>query len=361
VSGEGDPVGIQSALSPAWTEAECFRSVGPQHRGLGQPFDHMVKSERDAVMATPRFPEFKLLEIDDRDEMERLLGAVAPVSSELTFTNLFMWRHSYRFQISMHGACLLVFACPGDEHFFLPPLCRSAKLEVFAEMMDFMEQRGWAPRVARVPTAMAEEAGLTRDPRFRVETKREHADYVYLTERLIRLSGKRLHSKKNHLNAFLKGSKFQFEPISPDNVEDCLSMQESWCNLRDCTQIEGLRNEELAVYEVLKNWDRLSCSGGVIRMDGRVEAFSLGERLNPETAVIHIEKANPEIRGLYAAINQQCCEQLWSDFRYVNREQDLGEVGLRRAKLSYDPVFLVEKCTVLRAKRSRLPEGEEGA
>jgi len=104
----------------------------------------------------------------------------------------------------------------------------------------------------------------------------------------------------------------------------------------------NLLSESEAVRESLVNFPVLKIDGGVILIDGKVEAFTLGELLNDQTAVVHIEKANPENPGLYAMINQQFCENRWRDLLYINREQDLGEPGLRKAKLSYYPDHFVE-------------------
>jgi hypothetical protein len=108
----------------------------------------------------------------------------------------------------------------------------------------------------------------------------------------------------------------------------------------------GLLGEERAIYEALHNMDNLDFKGGVIHINGKVEAFALGEQLNPQTAVIHIEKANPAFDGLYQLINQEFCAHEWKDIPYINREQDLGEEGLRKAKLSYHPHHLVNKYIV---------------
>lgn len=98
-----------------------------------------------------------------------------------------------------------------------------------------------------------------------------------------------------------------------------------------------------AIKKLLQHVERLQVQGGTILIDGKVEAFTIGERLNQTTAVVHIEKANPKIPGLYSVINQQFCEHAWKDIPYINREQDLGDEGLRRAKLSYHPDRLIEK------------------
>lgn len=127
-------------------------------------------------------------------------------------------------------------------------------------------------------------------------------------------------------------------------------MQTAWCDLRECHLDPGLKAEDYAVQRALDHFDRLSCLGGVLVVEGRVEAFSLGEPLRPEMAVIHIEKGNPQIKGIYAAMNQMFLEQTFSGVELVNREQDLGEPGLREAKQSYRPVAMVDKfAAVLKA------------
>ena len=126
---------------------------------------------------------------------------------------------------------------------------------------------------------------------------------------------------------------------------------ETWCGARRCEDDLSLSSEWEAIREALANFEELKVVGGVILVHGKVEAFTVGELLNKETVVVHIEKANMEIRGLYNMINQQFLEKQWQDIPYVNREQDLGEPGLREAKLSYNPEHFVEK---YRIRLSRL-------
>ena len=113
--------------------------------------------------------------------------------------------------------------------------------------------------------------------------------------------------------------------------------------MKRCECDLSLLGEWEAITAALANYQALELQGGVILINDRVEAFTCGERLNAATAVIHLEKANPEVRGLYAAINQEFCRQAWAEVEFVNREQDLGEAGLRTAKMSYHPHHLVEK------------------
>jgi len=136
---------------------------------------------------------------------------------------------------------------------------------------------------------------------------------------------------------------YTYEPFKEGHLAQCLELAAQWCQIRRCEEDLGLMGEWEAVGEALKKFQDLNVQGGVILLNDRVEAFTLGERLNEETAVIHLEKANPEIRGLYTAINQQFCEHAWAQMAFINREQDLGEPGLRTAKLSYHPHHFAEK------------------
>jgi hypothetical protein len=123
-------------------------------------------------------------------------------------------------------------------------------------------------------------------------------------------------------------------------------LEAEWCDLRHCEASPGLLNESFAIKEAFTHFGELGVKGGAILINGKVEAFTMGDPLNPETVVIHIEKANPAYEGLYPTINQAFLEHQWSGYTYVNREQDLGEEGLRKAKESYFPHHLVNKYTI---------------
>ena len=145
------------------------------------------------------------------------------------------------------------------------------------------------------------------------------------------------------------------EAISPDNLQEVADMQERWCAERNCKQDPHLCDEYRAIREVLDNFWALSAFGAAIRADGTIQAYTIGEALNPSTAVIHFEKAMSSITGLYQFVNQAFCRNYLKRFEYVNREQDLGIPGLRKAKMSYHPDRMVEKYTVRFAAETGLP------
>ena len=289
--------------------------------------------------------EFKQIKLSDRDDFEEFLSKDPPVISELTFTNLFMWRHCYHTLWQTWNNCLLIIMRPGDQPLFgLPPVGHGNKIEALNFLMDYLREASPDARICRVSEDFIEKH-LDKD-RYTIVEDRDNSDYVYLAQELAELSGNKFHKKKNHLNKFLKNYQFEYRRLDDELVERVLQMQEQWCELKDCLTNPNLVAEDRAVYEALTNYDSLGITGGAILIGSKVEAFTLGERLNSDTAVIHIEKANPEIPGLYTAINRFFCEDALLEFTYVNREQDLGVEGLRKAKQSYQPHHMVKKFTL---------------
>lgn len=291
----------------------------------------------------PEFPDFKRLELEDRETIKEVLWSYQPQVSEMTFTNLFIWRKHYNPRWSMyHEHLILVAETEARQPFGFMPIGSETRAEGVLMLFHRLKDMGIEnPHIERADARLAQE--LKESTFFSIEPLREHYDYVYSRKELAELSGNKYHSKKNHINAFLKNNSFNFESLEPRHIESCLEMTETWCTLRRCEDDLSLMEEWEATREALVNFEHLGLVGGVITIEDKVEAFALGELLNHDTVVVHVEKANPEIRGLYALINQQCSEKAWGDVSFVNREQDLGNEGLRQAKLSYHPVKLVEK------------------
>jgi len=290
--------------------------------------------------------EYKPIELGDRAIFEDFFSLDPPRISELTFTNLFMWRYRYRDVWRVWQDCLLVIFQPeGEPPFGLQPVGPGNKRKALAEICRDLQKVSSEVRVCRVDEDFVHKQ--VDDQNYEVIEDRDNSDYVYLADNLIKLPGNRYHSKKNHLNRFLKNYRFEYRALSAELIELFLSLQEAWCELRECDQNPGLCEENVAIHEALTNHQALGFKGGAIIVDSKVEAFTLGEKLNSDTAVIHIEKANPDIPGLYTAINQRFCTEEWSEVKYINREQDLGVEGLRQAKLSYNPDHMVEKFTLI--------------
>jgi len=294
--------------------------------------------------------DFKPIDLDGKAVFDYFFSQDPQQTSELTFTNLFMWRHRYRPLWCRWNDCLLIILRPLDGlPFGLPPVGpgdKGAALDVLSQHLDKLTHQVMTCRVGK------DFVDRYVDPKqYEITEDPDNSDYVYLAEDLINLPGNKYHSKKNHINKFMKDYEFEYRNLDLDLVHCCLNLQESWCEIKDCGESPALIAEDMAIYEALKNYEELDYKGGVVLVDAKVEAFGLGEMLNPDTAVIHVEKANPEIPGLYAVINQLFCKEVWSHAKYINREQDLGVEGLRKAKKSYYPHHMGEKF-ILRPKKA---------
>jgi hypothetical protein len=300
----------------------------------------------------PEFPEFKPMEMKDRDFIREILWRYQPQTSELTFTNLFIWRSHYKIQWSMYRDWLTIL-CTTETNgsYALLPIGPPSRLEVVRLLLRWLreEKKEKKPKIQRADQLLVSEIEGAKD--LLIEPTRDHFDYVYRSEDLIQLAGRKYHSKRNHINNFLSIYSFTYAPLSGELVKACLELTENWCEWHRCEEDMNLLDEWDAVREALNHFGALKIEGGVILIRNKVEAFILGELLNEKTMVVHVEKANSAIPGLYAVINQQFCEKLCQNVPYVNREQDLGEPGLRQAKLSYFPDHFVEKFQIRLAER----------
>lgn len=290
----------------------------------------------------PEFPRFKDLSLEDKPILDLAFTRFPPTISEFTFTNLFIWQKCYQTGISRFQDFICLFSDKGKNSFFFPPIGESNMIECYRTLLHDLREKGIPPRINRVPEEVVslidwKSEGIAAEP------DRDQSDYIYLVNDLIQLQGRKYHRKRNHIKKFKEKYDYQYVPLAPEQISECLELQAAWCDLRHCEADPGLTNEFTAIKEAFTHFGALGIKGGAILIHGKVEAFTLGEPLNQETVVVHIEKANPDFEGLYPALNQAFLQSHWSGYTYVNREQDLGEEGLRKAKESYFPHHLVQK------------------
>ena len=179
--------------------------------------------------------------------------------------------------------------------------------------------------------------------KYSFKAVRNSFDYVYSREKLATLGGKKYHGKRNHIAYFERTVNWSFEELSRSNIDDCIAMNEKWYTLNVEKDREGIEDEREVLRLNFAHFEEIGGIGGVLRIDGEVVAFTFGERLNDNTFDTHFEKAYSDIRGAYPMINQLFAKTLLSDYEFINREDDVGSEGLRSAKLSYHPEFLVKK------------------
>ncbi len=286
--------------------------------------------------------EYKPLSLEGREEyLARLAGCPQKVS-DYSFANLWGWCEEYGLEWSF-----------GDSHVWL----RQTKPDiVYWAPVGPWETVDWSrcPTLTkggsfiRVPERLAGIWSAALPGRVESSEAREHWDYVYSVDELVKLSGNRFHKKKNLLSQFTKNYGFDYRPLTADCIEEVLEMQLEWSMWREAEGDATLRAENRAISRVVKDWDRLpNLLGGAIRVEGRVVAYTVAEPLDDTMLVIHFEKGHTGFKGVYQAINQMFLANLDKPYTLVNREQDLGDEGLRKAKLSYNPVDFLKKCAVV--------------
>ena len=293
----------------------------------------------------PEFPRLKDLTLEDKPLCHQLFTQFPPAISEFTFTNLFIWRHAYQIKISRVQNFLCLLSDRGENLFFFPPIGEGDVIKCYQNLLQYLEGKGMFPKIVRVPEAVVAQIDWKASG-MKAELDRNQSDYVYLTQDLIELKGRKYHRKRNHIKQFQEKYSYQYISLTPEWIPQCLQLETEWCDLRHCEASPGMLNESFAIKEAFTHFVELGVKGGAILINGKVEAFTLGDPLNLETVVIHIEKANPAYEGLYPTINQAFLENQWSGYPYVNREQDLGEEGLRKAKESYFPHHMANKYTI---------------
>jgi hypothetical protein len=299
-------------------------------------------------MTVPEFPGFRDVDLSFKTVVREMLLQHPLEASEYTFTNIFAFRLAYEFQLSRLMDNLIIKR-NRDRVSFFSPVGNSRMPETMKELFGYLGTLSDHARIERVPESFVKEY-LAESRDFVAHENRDNFDYLYDVRALIELKGRRFHDKKNHVNRFRAEHEYEYLALTPDLIEECIEFEHYWCEVRDCGKYPGLEKERCAILELLNNFESLDVKGGIIKTGGKIAALTVGEKLLPDTLVIHIEKAHPHIPGLYQVINQEFLMHEAGDCRYVNREQDLGIQGMRNAKMSYNPSGFVRKYTVVKRR-----------
>lgn len=286
---------------------------------------------------------FKKMELEDREMANEYIRSAAGRSCETSFANIYLWQRHYRVEYTIIEDAI-VFKTMQQEPSFSYPYSKGDTKKVLDIMMEYAKEQGFPFRMYSVTKEDFEELERLYPGKFEIEYDRDSADYIYETEKLITLSGKKYHGKRNHINRFKElYPDWSYESITKDNVEECFQMALKWRNINGCEEDSEKLDEICVTLNALRLLEELQLKGGLIRVNGDIVAFAIGEEICEDTFCVHIEKAFADIQGAYPMINQQFAEKEGVGYRYINREEDLGSEGLRKAKLSYRPVFLQEK------------------
>lgn len=284
---------------------------------------------------------FKKVELDDKKWMDPLIVAADLQGCHQNFTNIFAWSEINNYRVArVHDYLVVKGGNRSDGPYYFYPTGWGDLKTVIEIMKQDAAECQHKFQLAGLSPANMESLNRVFPEIFAYQEIRDDFDYVYLLDKLVTLAGKKLQAKRNHINRFKENNNWSYEQITPENLTECWEMNLQWCKDNDCDDNERLVEEYCAVRRCFNNYTALGLEGGLIRVDSKVIAYTMGEKLNSDTYVTHVEKAFGEIQGAYQIINREFATMIQKNYPqllYLNREEDAGQEGLRKAKLSYHP------------------------
>lgn len=287
--------------------------------------------------------EFRDIAVSDREKINKALAASDFMGCEYSFANNLAWRRLGDSRIAFYKDFYIYGSFGGEYDFprFILPAGEGSYRDVIEELKKYSEAMGYPLRLTGVTENGLEMLTELFPDQFTSFCDRDGSDYIYLKSDLAELPGKKFHAKRNHLARF-KELDFEFSLITEKDFDDCILFSVNSYNSSDSAD-RSFITEQFAINTYFSYFGELGLTGGIIRIGGRTAAVTIGERLSSDTFCVHIEKADKSFNGIYAGINNLFVRSCMDGCKYVNREEDLGLEGLRKAKLSYHPAFILNK------------------
>ncbi len=280
--------------------------------------------------------------IEDKEWVDECFKYVNSFNCEYTFGNLFVWATAYRTQIARYENFIICRWGKAPDYKYSLPIGKGNFKKAVEEIISDAKFFGIKPIIYGVTSYYKNLLDEYFPDKFDYTYDDGDFDYIYSVEKMASLSGKKYHGKRNHITNFKKyHPDWSFETIDSSNINECIALHSNWINTHEDDSDYSFEFE--AVLTAFENYDKLGFVGGILKVDGKAIAYTMGERHSEELFVTHFEKAPPEIQGAYPIINQEFTKNCLMDYQFVNREEDLGIEGLRKAKQSYNPEILLKK------------------
>ena len=290
---------------------------------------------------------FRPLTIEDRPTVLKYTMTTTRRNCYLSFSNLYSWSSRFLTEIAELGGYLLMRYLYAERTTYLMPVGEGDIKPVIEALMSDATEQGDEFRLIGVCAEMRAKLEAAFPDRFEFLGNRDYFDYVYLRSDLAELKGKKFQPKRNHINKFkAEFPDYVYKPLTPDLVPECLRLEKCWWEANNGERDQDLQDERQAMTRAMNHIDELGIIGGTLWVEDHLVAFTFGCPINQDTFDTCVEKACTDYDGAYAMINYEFARRLPEHFVYINREEDLGIEGLRKAKLSYHPVILLEKYAI---------------
>lgn len=288
--------------------------------------------------------EFKKPEIEDKEWVDECLSFAQSLNCEYTFGNIYLWSTAYRTKIAKYKNFLICKWGKDENTFYSLPIGNGDFKDAVLEIIEDAKNSGLKAKIGGVTECYKELLNQYFPNEFEFTHDDGNNDYIYNVSDLANLSGKKYHGKRNHITNFKKNNpSWSYEEINEENISECIELHTNWITDKDDNDPDYSLEFE-SVLTGFENYEKLDLFGGIIRVEGKAIAYTYGEPLNHSCFVSHFEKAPADIQGAYAIINQEFAKRLLEKgYEFVNREEDLGIEGLRKAKQSYKPVLWLNK------------------
>jgi hypothetical protein len=290
---------------------------------------------------------FKPVTINDKELLQKYFDSVNFRNCDFSFSNIFCWQNSYSTTYAIENDFLFIHFEMHDHPSYLFPIGKGDLKKAVERLEADAQEREIPFRIFAVTQEMFDLIEETMPGAFIYTKDRNWSEYIYFSEDLISLVGKKYQPKRNHINKFKRTYSWEYLPITQEIIPDCLKLYRRWCAENGgCNSEMSLVRECIATHRAFDHFEQLGLIGGALRINGEILAYSYGRPLGKDTFGIHAEKSLYEIDGGFTMINQQFAEHHCADYLYINREEDLGLESLRKAKLSYHPAILLEKGSI---------------
>ena len=287
--------------------------------------------------------ELHTVSLEDKNWIKEILSEVDFYTCEYPFGNIFSYGAKMEIMVGEISGCLVTKCVQDDYVMYCCPIGKGNLKDAFDFILNDAKEDGRDFEIFGISPDIADFMSKNYGDVLDIFLVRDTFDYIYSSEDLINLAGKKYQPKRNHISYFMKNNNWSYERLSEYNIPECLEMSKLWLEGSLEEYREELEGELKIIKRVFDNYDKLDYVGGVLRVDGRVVAYTMGEPASKDVFCVHIEKAFSDIRGAYPMINQQFVKNELSSYKYINREDDTGAENLRKAKLSYYPAILAEK------------------
>lgn len=292
--------------------------------------------------------EFKPIEIKDKYLINSYIIPSDEQDCDLSFANLFTWHFLTESSYAIIQNSLVIrFTTFKKEHEYFLPFGTDHLSPILEELKERAHHSGEDLYFRGITPVLQEKLEQCYPAHWEYTEDRDYFDYIYTRQDLASLKGKNYQPKRNHVNKFRKSYKCSYEPLTPSAIPECLDFEATWCIKHGYIENDNIRNERRSLTTAFKYWKELDLTGYIIRIEGKIVAFTFGNPINHNTFGVHYEKADVSKAGAYSAINQYLADSLPEQYIYLNREEDLGIPGLRQAKQSYHPIQLLKKTRAL--------------